>query len=656
MIEMGILDPTKVTRAALQNAASVSGLIITTEAMVADQPDEGGAGAMPDMGGGMGGMGGMIKVGGMLEDEILDEEESEELLTILHKISGEKSEIGELAKTSKLPIDTPQPSVTFQEKSFLFTGTCAFGNRTKCTEATRTLGGKVAKGVSKKLDYLVLGTYVTDSWAHETFGRKIETAMRYRDDGLPLVIITEEHWANEANDQKLEDKMNNRIFKSFKEKNREKLSYDEKWNSEDKGLITCWEVGKNKRLADSELAIKAENNELPVLGWKGGVDKELKNKKKFGSLNYLAQWQGLRGEDLDIDISQELRKFTRKLNAETTGDISRCDIQVKDPKIKECPPPKTFSGGERPASHVVFLMDASGSMAGKLAGKSKMSIAKKESLRFLNALQKDVPVGVVVYGHKGNNTKKGKAESCGSVEWVNKLGSGKAKLQKSVNALRPVGWTPLGDALDYTLAELKKIRKSKKDKESVPIVYLLSDGKETCGGDPVASAKALHKSGVKAIVNVIGFDVGKETREQLKAISEAGGGKYFPAKDAKALRKQLNAARDTELSLAHYERCRLFNLSHVVGVHNNALHDAVVCFSREVKRNIYEPIRKNLKAMVASGEISKQCADKAGLIAFRADVKAGKWLTETNKRIRAHQEVELEKIDAGSIWSAFKKN
>jgi len=62
MIEMGILDPTKVTRTALQNAASVAGLMITTEAMVAEAPssDAGGAGA-PDMGmGGMGGMGGMM--------------------------------------------------------------------------------------------------------------------------------------------------------------------------------------------------------------------------------------------------------------------------------------------------------------------------------------------------------------------------------------------------------------------------------------------------------------------------------------------------------------------------------------------------------------------------------------------------------------------
>ena len=58
MIEMGILDPTKVTRSALQFAASVAGLMITTEAMVTDLPQKESAG-MPDMGG-MGGMGGMM--------------------------------------------------------------------------------------------------------------------------------------------------------------------------------------------------------------------------------------------------------------------------------------------------------------------------------------------------------------------------------------------------------------------------------------------------------------------------------------------------------------------------------------------------------------------------------------------------------------------
>ncbi|ABS73033.1 MULTISPECIES: chaperonin GroEL [Bacillus] len=60
MIEKGIVDPTKVTRSALQNAASVAAMLLTTEAVVADKPEENAGGAgMPDMGG-MGGMGGMM--------------------------------------------------------------------------------------------------------------------------------------------------------------------------------------------------------------------------------------------------------------------------------------------------------------------------------------------------------------------------------------------------------------------------------------------------------------------------------------------------------------------------------------------------------------------------------------------------------------------
>ncbi len=59
MFDAGIVDPTKVTRSALQNAASVAAMFLTTEAVVADKPQEGGAPMMPDMGG-MGGMGGMM--------------------------------------------------------------------------------------------------------------------------------------------------------------------------------------------------------------------------------------------------------------------------------------------------------------------------------------------------------------------------------------------------------------------------------------------------------------------------------------------------------------------------------------------------------------------------------------------------------------------
>jgi chaperonin GroEL len=59
MLKAGVIDPTKVTRFALQNAASVASLLLTTQCMVADKPEEKGSGGMPGMppGGGYPGMG-----------------------------------------------------------------------------------------------------------------------------------------------------------------------------------------------------------------------------------------------------------------------------------------------------------------------------------------------------------------------------------------------------------------------------------------------------------------------------------------------------------------------------------------------------------------------------------------------------------------------
>jgi NAD-dependent DNA ligase len=141
----------------------------------------------------------LSRVESMLADGVLDPDESTELLSLLQKFNGEPSEIGELAKATSLPIDQPQPPVTFKGMEFLFTGTCVYGTRKQCQAAIESLGGINSKSITKNLDYLILGTYVTDSWAHETYGRKIEKAMNYRGEGVPLAIITEEHWINEGN-------------------------------------------------------------------------------------------------------------------------------------------------------------------------------------------------------------------------------------------------------------------------------------------------------------------------------------------------------------------------------------------------------------------------------------------------------------------------
>jgi hypothetical protein len=99
--------------------------------------------------------------------------------------------------------------------------------------------------------------------------------------------------------------MDKLVFRAKSEPTREGLSWDEIWKGLDGGLIRCWETGRARRVANPDLARKVESDELPILGWKGGVENKLVNIVKYGSLNYLAEWQGLRGENLEIDASSE---------------------------------------------------------------------------------------------------------------------------------------------------------------------------------------------------------------------------------------------------------------------------------------------------------------------------------------------------------------
>lgn len=95
------------------------------------------------------------------------------------------------------------------------------------------------------------------------------------------------------------------IYRSHNEPIRQGLSFEQQWRGSDEGLIKCWEVGRELAKKNSTLAERAKKNELPVLPWKGGIEKKIDKGGKYGTLSYLAQWQGLRGDDLDIDISKE---------------------------------------------------------------------------------------------------------------------------------------------------------------------------------------------------------------------------------------------------------------------------------------------------------------------------------------------------------------
>ena len=80
------------------------------------------------------------------------------------------------------------------------------------------------------------------------------------------------------------------IHRSISEPIRSGLTRREAWEGPDQGLILCWEKGRQERSEKPELAKKASEGHLVPLNW------------KRGTLKYLAHWQGLRGEDLDIDL------------------------------------------------------------------------------------------------------------------------------------------------------------------------------------------------------------------------------------------------------------------------------------------------------------------------------------------------------------------
>ena len=135
----------------------------------------------------------LIRVDEMLSDQVLDEDESRDLLSVLTKLTGSNYEIGEIPKATTLPLCTPEPEILLKGKRFCFTGTFVFGKRSACEKVVIDRGATSGR-ITQSTDYLVIGTYVTDSWIHQSFGRKIEQAVEWREEGYPISIVSERLW------------------------------------------------------------------------------------------------------------------------------------------------------------------------------------------------------------------------------------------------------------------------------------------------------------------------------------------------------------------------------------------------------------------------------------------------------------------------------
>ena len=134
----------------------------------------------------------LIRVNQMLEDGVLDDEESAELFETLNELTGSNFEKGEILKSTTLPLDKPEPEVEFNDSTFCCTGTFETGTRKEVEEIIINNGGKPST-LNGSTSYLVIGAYATDSWAHSSYGRKIEKALGFKQKGKDIEIISEHH-------------------------------------------------------------------------------------------------------------------------------------------------------------------------------------------------------------------------------------------------------------------------------------------------------------------------------------------------------------------------------------------------------------------------------------------------------------------------------
>jgi len=172
-------------------------------------------------------------------------------------------------------------------------------------------------------------------------------------------------------------------------------------------------------------------------------------------------------------------------------------------------------------SRMLIVLDGSNSMWGHIDGTAKIEVAKDVLGTLLSDLPAETEVGLMAYGHRTEG-------DCADVQLLVPVAAGNRDLLRSaVGAIQPKGKTPIAASLSQSREAFSG---------SGGNVVLISDGVETCEGDPCAVAGELAAAGLNVRIHVVGFDVGDEERRQLECIATAGKGRYFDAQSAEGLR------------------------------------------------------------------------------------------------------------------------
>ena len=191
---------------------------------------------------------------------------------------------------------------------------------------------------------------------------------------------------------------------------------------------------------------------------------------------------------------------------------------------------------------VEIVVDASRSMWGRMGDAPKMSVAKEILEEVSYWFPQDLDLALRAYGSTSPSEEANCADSTLLVPFAD---ANRDPIRHAISGLRPLGQTPIAYALNQAARDFGM-------QQGDRAVILVTDGIESCGGDPVQAARDLRDQGIT--VHLIGFGLGSAADEDtasLRAVADASGGRYVTAGSAEELKAAL--ARTVATSFSVYK-------------------------------------------------------------------------------------------------------
>jgi von Willebrand factor type A domain len=182
---------------------------------------------------------------------------------------------------------------------------------------------------------------------------------------------------------------------------------------------------------------------------------------------------------------------------------------------------------------VLLILDASGSMNARLQnGETRIAVAQRAIKGVAGFIPAQAQLSLRMYGAQSAASQKNCQDTHLAVPFGPASAAGGA-IATIVDGTKAQGYTPIAYSLGQAANDFPADAKER-------VIVLVSDGKETCAGDPAVAAKALAGKGIT--VHTVGFIVDTAARGQLQAISRATGGTYFDAPVGPELPETLKSA------------------------------------------------------------------------------------------------------------------